>query len=59
MHHTTFVPYSVTPGRSLTWLHSRGTACALLSDHGYLLIQAIFQVLLGICCDLISLGKAF
>ena len=27
------------------WQHSRSTACALLSDHGYLLIQAFFQAL--------------
>ena len=36
--------------------HSRNTACALLSDHGYLLIQTFFPsaaiVLLGICSDL-------
>ena len=29
--------------------HSRTTACALMSDRGYLLIQAFF--LLGICYD--------
>ena len=45
MHYTAFVPYSVTAGCSLTWQHSRSTACALLSDHGYLLIQAFFQAL--------------
>ena len=45
MHYTVFVPYSVTAGCSLTWQHSRSTACALLSDHGYLLIQAFFQAL--------------
>ena len=59
MHYTAFVPYSVTAGCSLTLQHSRSTACALLSDHGYLLIQAFFQalhavVLVGICSDLIS-----
>ena len=45
MHYTAFVPYSVTAGCSLTSQHSRSTACALLSDHGYLLIQAFFQAL--------------
>ena len=44
MHHTAFVPHSwVLPNRQ----HSRTTACALMSDRGYLLIQAFF--LLGIC----------
>ena len=45
MHYTAFVPYSVTAGCSLTPQHSRSTACALLSDYGYLLIQAFFQAL--------------
>ena len=45
MHYTAFVPYSVTAGCSLTSQHSRSTARALLSDHGYLLIQAYFQAL--------------
>ena len=45
MHYTAFVPYSVTAGCSLTWQHSRSTACALLSDHGYPVIQAFFQAL--------------
>ena len=59
MHCTAFVPYSVTAGCSLTWQHSRGTACALLSDHGYLQVQAFVSaaiVLLGICSDPISCG---
>ena len=46
MHHTAFVPHSwVLPNRQ----PSRTTACALMSDRGYLLIQAFF--LLGICHD--------
>ena len=45
MHYTALVPYSVTAGCSLTSQHSRSTACASLSDHGYLLIQAFFQAL--------------
>ena len=46
MHHTAFVPHSwVLPNRQ----HSRTTACPLMSDRGYLLIQAFF--LLGICYD--------
>ena len=32
-------------GLALTPQHSRSTACALLSDDGYLLIQAFFQAL--------------
>ena len=39
------------------WQHSRSTACVLLSDHGYLLIQAFskrWNRTLGICSDPIS-----
>ena len=45
MHYTAFVPYSVTAGCSLTPQHSRSAAWTLLSDHGYPLIQALFQAL--------------
>ena len=44
MHHTAFVPYSVTAGCSLT-KNTHEVACAMLSDHGFFLIQAFFQAL--------------
>ena len=47
MHYTAFVPYSVTAGCSFTSQHSRSTACALLSDHVYLLIQASAAIVLA------------
>ena len=44
MHHTAFVPYSVTAGCSLT-KNTHDVSCAMLSDHGFFLIQAFFQAL--------------
>ena len=47
MHHTAFVPYnySVTAGCSLSDNTDALLLVLLMSDHGYLLIQAIFQAL--------------